>query len=221
MDTTAYLTNQGWLGLGHALQPTGVGITKPLLVSHKSNSFGIGKKKHDANADQWWARAFDISLRGLEVGNNRATESVNPRERGPMDMIKAGGEKSAGNDGLYAGFVRGEGLSGTIVPEKPAIDKGRSVITKRLESPRNVQKFSKERKGTARKQRDADAIAERPVRGEKAASTTRANGQIVKDPNSILETLSSRDKRRQRHRAQIKRDSRCCDSSTIIPSQSS
>jgi len=117
MDAIAYLTRQGWLGTGHSLHPTGRGIKKPLLVSQKSNVLGIGKKKHDAHADQWWARTFDAGLKNLDVGRSPstgATGSVKAGARGQLDMLKAGGHKWAGNRGLYAGFVRGEGLSGTI-----------------------------------------------------------------------------------------------------------
>lgn len=120
MDTTAYLTGQGWLGTGHSLHPTGRGIKKPLLVSRKSNVLGVGKKKHDAHADQWWARAFDAGLKSLEVGRSNsvgATQNVKAGAWGQLDMLKAGGQTWAGNGGLYAGFVRGEGLNGTITPE--------------------------------------------------------------------------------------------------------
>ncbi|MCJ1245985.1 hypothetical protein MMC30_003189 [Trapelia coarctata] len=120
MDTTAYLTGQGWLGTGHSLHPTGRGIKKPLLVAQKSNVLGVGKKKYDAHADQWWARVFDAGLKNLEVGRNEstgATQSVTAGTWGQLDTLKAGGQKWAGNRGLYAGFVRGEVLSGTITPE--------------------------------------------------------------------------------------------------------
>ena len=120
MDTTAYLTGQGWLGTGHSLHPTGRGIKKPLLVSRKSNVLGVGKKRHDAHADQWWARAFDAGLKSLQVGQNETTGAIQPVKAGvwgQLDMLKAGSQKWAGNGGLYAGFVRGEGLSGTITPE--------------------------------------------------------------------------------------------------------
>ncbi|KAL2051449.1 hypothetical protein ABVK25_008316 [Lepraria finkii] len=63
MDTAAYLTSQGWAGHGHALHHSGRGITKPLTVTQKNNVLGIGKKKYDAHADQWWARAFDETLK--------------------------------------------------------------------------------------------------------------------------------------------------------------
>lgn len=69
MDPSAYLTKQGWLGTGHALHPTsGRGLSRPLLVSRRTDSRGVGNKKHNL-ADQWWSRAFDASLKGLAVSH--------------------------------------------------------------------------------------------------------------------------------------------------------
>ena len=125
MDTSAYLSKQGWLGTGHPLHPTGRGIAKPLLVSQKANVLGIGKKMHDAHADQWWARAFDSSLRSLEVGMNEVTEdtgNVVAGGFGALGMVKAGGAKWGGEDGLYAGFVKGATLGGTLTPEAARVE---------------------------------------------------------------------------------------------------
>lgn len=120
MDASAYLSKQGWLGTGHSLHPNGRGIKKPLLVSQKSNVLGIGKKEHDVHADRWWARAFDSSLKSLDVCIDKTTRgngNVTARQFGALDMIKAGGAKWAGKGGLYAGFVRGATLGGTLTPE--------------------------------------------------------------------------------------------------------
>ena len=138
MDTTGYLTRQGWRGTGHALHPTGRGIKKPLLISQKTNVLGIGKKKHDVHADQWWARAFDSSLKdlsvgkveegklqsrdivvadGLGIGEGKGQDVevlVKRREWGQLDMLNAGGGKWVAKGGLYGGFVKGQGLIGTI-----------------------------------------------------------------------------------------------------------
>lgn len=67
MDTTAYLKKNGWRGAGHSLDHTNRGIVKPLLISHRTDALGIGKKKTQV-ADQWWMRAFDESLKELGTG---------------------------------------------------------------------------------------------------------------------------------------------------------
>lgn len=121
MDTTAYLTRHGWRGDGHSLHPSGYGIKKPLLVSQKSNAFGIGKKKHDAHADQWWARAFDATLKDLNVSRDGTSGKAETVTFGvgakQLDMVGRMGGKWAANGGLYGAFVRGQGLEGTITPE--------------------------------------------------------------------------------------------------------
>jgi hypothetical protein len=45
MNAESYLRAQGWKGSGHSLDATGRGIKKPLLISHKQDQLGLGKKK--------------------------------------------------------------------------------------------------------------------------------------------------------------------------------
>lgn len=137
MDTSSYLRSQGWLGTGHALNShkPGLGLeagqrtpglSKPLTIPQKQNVFGVGKKKHDSHADQWWARAFDDVLKG--VNNNAGAEGQKPTPGGAevgreqqqqqpprtnMISMRMGGLGKHGN--LYGNFVRGEGLRGTFL----------------------------------------------------------------------------------------------------------
>ncbi|MCJ1479196.1 hypothetical protein MMC13_007880 [Lambiella insularis] len=148
MDTKAYLSRHGWLGNGHSLHLTGRGIKKPLLVSQKSNVWGIGKKKHDVHADQWWARAFDSSLKGLDISKNEttgATDSVKSGLCGTLDTVRVAGEKWVGKGGLYAGFVQGEGLSGTIL-EKTAIGRMEGQVGKKPNEAAAVRVLAKKRR---------------------------------------------------------------------------
>ncbi|KAH0565803.1 hypothetical protein GP486_000795 [Trichoglossum hirsutum] len=116
MDTAGYLKSQGWLGAGHTLT-AGKGISKPLLVSRKLDVLGLGKKRHDY-ADQWWARAFDNSLEGLEVqqGNLGAdgTREVTVTQKRKGGLLEG---LAGGKGALYSMFVKGEGLDGTIGEE--------------------------------------------------------------------------------------------------------
>ncbi|MCJ1311031.1 hypothetical protein MMC25_004701 [Agyrium rufum] len=127
MDAAAYLTNHGWLGDGHALQPSGRGLKKPLLSSRKDNTLGVGKRKHEAISDQWWNRAFDSSLRSFDgnsakskphadddLGNSTLQYSVRTNRTGATELavMQSGGAKWL-REGLYAGFVKGGGLEGT------------------------------------------------------------------------------------------------------------
>ncbi|KAI9719396.1 MAG: hypothetical protein M1812_003467 [Candelaria pacifica] len=138
MNTSAYLQSQGWLGTGHSL-PTSSGtpgLAKPLLVSQKRNLYGVGKKSH-VFADQWWKKAFDEGLKGLDVGRevrsvgdegvgNGEGEVVNVEGVGEkvevgngnraLEMLRCGGARWVGvnEGGLYGRFVKGEGMKGTI-----------------------------------------------------------------------------------------------------------
>lgn len=69
MDARAYLQGLGWRGEGHSLDNHGRGIKKPLLISHKQDQSGLGKKKAaEKISDQWWLRAFDESLQSIGTG---------------------------------------------------------------------------------------------------------------------------------------------------------
>jgi hypothetical protein len=71
MNAEAYLRKQGWQGSGHSLDQSGRGIKKPLLIAHKNDQLGLGKKKaaHTTD-DQWWLRAFDQSLQSIGTGKD-------------------------------------------------------------------------------------------------------------------------------------------------------
>ena len=122
MDPKAYLTKQGWRGHGHSLHYSGRGITKPLHLSQKANLLGVGKKRHDAYADQWWAKAFDDTLKELNTSRNEATGRVERVSVGSvaqsLPCVGDGRAKRIGTGNLYSNFVRGEGLSGTLMPEE-------------------------------------------------------------------------------------------------------
>ena len=110
MDTSAYLTRQGWRGAGHALDPTGRGLTRPLLASRKTNHFGVGKKKHDL-ADPWWSRAFDASLQGVHISTAVAPPAPPPQTPATVvDPSRLPGRPR----GLYSFFQKGEALHGTM-----------------------------------------------------------------------------------------------------------
>ena len=68
MNAEAHLISLGWAGPGNALNSHikahkgrgGLGLTKPLLVSQKKNTFGIGKKVHEpASGNDWWLKGFE------------------------------------------------------------------------------------------------------------------------------------------------------------------
>jgi nucleolar protein TMA23 len=139
MDTAGYLKSQGWLGAGHTLS-AGKGLSKPLLVSQKLDVLGLGKKRHNY-ADQWWTRAFDNSLEGLEVQQGDISAD-GTREVTVMQTEKGGLLESlvGGKGALYSMFVKGEGLVGTI--GKEVVEEGR-IKERELEECIGSRKGSK------------------------------------------------------------------------------
>lgn len=116
MNAHALLTSQGWRGTGHSLHPTSdtTGLSRPLLVSQKQNVLGIGKKQH-RTSDMWWQNAFDKSLKGLDTSmEGKVVQTIT---NGGSDMVAKGGGKYVGGGGLYACFVRGGVLGGTITSD--------------------------------------------------------------------------------------------------------
>ncbi|MCJ1333967.1 hypothetical protein MMC10_010674 [Thelotrema lepadinum] len=131
MDSSAYLMHHGWRGKGNSLHPSGRGIKKPLSVSRKVDNSGVGKKKIDVQADQWWARAFDAGLEGLKLGNSESSvaHSTSTNKRlGDLALVKAGGQKWVG---LFDGFVKGESLQGTLAPSAEATHDSTPPISQR------------------------------------------------------------------------------------------
>ncbi|KAK3710713.1 hypothetical protein LTR37_010132 [Vermiconidia calcicola] len=100
MDASAYLRKQGWRGDGHSLDYTNRGISKPLLVSKKVDVLGVGLNKHKAVSDQWWLRAFDEGLKSFGTGKETALAQVQ--------------KHGVNRGGLYANFVKGEKIPGSI-----------------------------------------------------------------------------------------------------------
>ncbi|MCJ1355338.1 MAG: hypothetical protein MMC33_005329 [Icmadophila ericetorum] len=130
MDTSAYLSRQGWRGAGHSLDSTNRGLKNPLLSSKKNNQLGIGNKKHAALSDQWWARAFDTSLKDLNVGSipETAQNSAGIAMTTSATDVKTAGlnalrwSRWTGTGGLYSGFVKGKTLGGTLTLETVQLD---------------------------------------------------------------------------------------------------
>lgn len=212
MDTAAYLANQGWRGDGHALHHSGRGITKPILTSKKSNVFGIGKKKHDAHADQWWARAFDVTLKGINATTNSATGKTEGISLGAgaqaLQMVGTARAKWAGQSGLYSNFVQGELLSGTLTPEEEMRLKGDKQKRgdgaderKKLVPPRPCD-TRKRKRGRHDREKAAEGLvtlaSETTVSDVKQAAEERKHGHLSDQPTKTETKTERRQRRRER-----------------------
>ncbi|KAK4202480.1 hypothetical protein QBC40DRAFT_276421 [Triangularia verruculosa] len=131
MNASALLQSQGWLGKGHSLDShrfsstttttttttesgrNARGLVNPLLISRNTDGRGIGTKTH-YTSDQWWLSAFDQKLKGLDTTNSKQgiTQTVTEGKLDAVGKVQEG--KYTGTKGLYAFFVKGGLLEGTV-----------------------------------------------------------------------------------------------------------
>ncbi|TVY38652.1 hypothetical protein LOCC1_G005088 [Lachnellula occidentalis] len=185
-----------WRGTGHSLHPTNdkTGLSRPLLVSRKDNVLGIGKKQHNTS-DMWWLNAFDSSLKGLDTSKQGTV--VQTVTSGGLDMVVKGGGKFVGNKGLYASFVRGECLTGTLGEEKTPESSGTSTP--------DVQVGDKEREKKRRKKDGLETKEERrerkaAKRAARAKELTPAPVEVEEIKEDIVEGVETKEERRERRR---------------------
>lgn len=128
MDAHAHLISLGWAGPGHSLnsrphkgrsglaydpkqeRENGNGLIKPLLISQKKNTFGIGKKAHEpAAGNDWWLKGFETALSNVGKSENERTSGTATPEQG-----RSANGYTGKHVGLYAFFVKGGQMEGTI-----------------------------------------------------------------------------------------------------------
>ena len=91
-------------------QNNGNGLIKPLLMSQKRNTFGIGKKAHEpAAGNEWWLKGFEAALSNVGKSESERTSGTATPELGHP----ANGH-SGKHIGLYGFFVKGGEMEGTI-----------------------------------------------------------------------------------------------------------
>jgi nucleolar protein TMA23 len=142
MDAHAHLLSLGWAGPGHSLESrphlqqkgrrglaydpsrdhgTGRGLVKPLLVSQKKNTFGVGKKTYEpAAGNEWWLKGFENALN--KIGKRSSSEATSGTATPETENAAAYRGKHAG---LYGFFMKGQQMKGTIDEEKTERLRGR------------------------------------------------------------------------------------------------
>lgn len=209
MDTAAYLTNHGWRGNGHALHHSGRGITKPVIVPRKADLLGVGRKKHDAQADQWWARAFEDTLNVLSTTKDETTGKTNGIVLDAGSKASQVARKSRarfGQSGLYSNFVRGESLCGTLeekdhrcalLQTHGQIEELRDICNG---GPKEAIPGEAETNNNRRQQKpiSEDVSLAKEEYWQKFGRTDRNSGQ--EEPPNGIEQAETRNQRRQRKR---------------------
>lgn len=190
MDASAYLISQGWAGSGHALHDSGRGISKPLLVSQKRNSFGVGKKQDH----QWWARAFDDTLKEITITQSKESGKLNgiASTRPVVTSARLGGKGQ-----LYSNFVKGECLTGTLTLRDG-------------ESASNEANASQTERIAQHKDKEITQHNDRASHGQrlgmKAATSTSMSSSAQKRTLDEMGTSSSEQVESKKQRKQRKRE---------------
>lgn len=178
MDAHALLTSQGWRGSGHSLHKTddSIGLARPILVSRKNNSLGIGRKNH-VTSDQWWLNAFDEQLKSLDTSNKTSVVQTKKNTTKLEGLLTHGAGKYTGANALYACFVSGGLLKGTLQTEEE--DQSTDATPEAEVVP--VRKETKEERRArreAKRQRKAAKLAKENAFASKDAKRTKSKDKV-------------------------------------------
>ncbi|KAL2125135.1 hypothetical protein VTJ04DRAFT_1500 [Mycothermus thermophilus] len=184
MNAEALLKSQGWRGKGYSLHPTdnSIGLSRPLLISRTTDGRGVGSKaSYHATSDQWWLRAFDEKLKGLDTSAAKNGGGVvQTVKTGKLDAVTStvGGKagKYTGAAGLYACFVRGgvlEGTLGLIEDKKDGSTAGESTDATPSTSSSSSENGDQSSSGKKRKKEDRRSETREERLARKAAKRIR------------------------------------------------
>ncbi|KAK1755279.1 hypothetical protein QBC47DRAFT_213224 [Echria macrotheca] len=219
MDAAALLKSQGWRGKGFSLHPTDnkIGLAKPLLLSRNTDGRGVGTKPH-YTSDQWWLHAFDEKLKGLDTTSVKGAV-VQTVKSGKLDHVVTSASRGK-YAGLYASFVRGETMVGTMdalvlsspdaeestttttdATATPVSDGGESDQRRRRERPRIHKEEETKEERRARRAARRLKKEERAARKAAAAVAAKAARKEAKSAGKTAETKEERRARRAERRA--------------------
>jgi len=181
MNAHAILSAQGWRGHGHSLHKTNdsIGLSKPLLISRKDNTKGLGTAQH-FNADQWWLSAFDEQLKGLETSKKGGLKQT--VTKGKLNTIETG---TLGKYSVYTSFVSGGFLDGTVDLLKKQWEGSTSESTSEDDQSDKdgKSKDKREKRTETKEERRARKEAKRKRREEKAAR--RAEKELRREARRV------------------------------------
>lgn len=213
MNAHALLSSQGWRGTGHSLHKTddSIGLAKPLLLNRKANTFGLGQKQH-FTSDQWWMNAFDEQLKGLDTSKDgKVVQTVTT---GKLNAV----EKNMGKWSVYATFVRGGFLEGTLdllakqdsTSTESESDETEEEVVKTMIAPVHDDEEDsdeeKEVKKETKEERRARKEAKRQRKEERAARRERKKRKSKK--SSTESSDADEEKRKRRAKKEKKRKDR-------------
>ncbi|KAM4058427.1 DNA-directed RNA polymerase II subunit RPB1 [Hirsutella rhossiliensis] len=207
MNAHALLTSQGWRGKGHSLHKTNdaIGLSKPLLLSRKDDTKGLGTKQH-FTSDQWWMNAFDEQLKGLDTSHDgKVLQTV---VTGKLNSIEKG---SLGKYYLYTSFVRGGFLQGTIAEQQADTSSStgpdEELTADTEQAPPSKETKDERRARRADKKRRKEERAKRKVlrREHRSKATKSDSSNEEADEEKRHRRAKKEEKRRKRQDKEAKR----------------
>ncbi|KAJ4420189.1 hypothetical protein N0V82_004534 [Gnomoniopsis sp. IMI 355080] len=204
MDARALLTSQGWRGTGHSLHKTddSIGLARPILVSRKNNSLGIGRKNH-VTSDQWWLNAFDEQLKSLDTSNKTSVVQTKKNTTKLEGLLTHGAGKYTGANALYACFVSGGLLQGTL---QTADDQSTDAtpeaevapVKKETKEERRARREEKRRRKAAKLAKQSTEVS-KALDAPKSMHTAKDKSKSKKDKKSEkTKTVETKEERRAR-----------------------
>lgn len=214
MDAHALLTSQGWRGSGHSLHKTddSIGLARPILVSRKNNSLGIGRKNH-VTSDQWWLNAFDEQLKSLDTSNKTSVVQTKTNTTKLEGLLTHGAGKYTGANALYACFVSGGLLKGTLQTEEDestdATPEAEVVpVRKETKEERRARREAKRQRKAAKLAKETTAASKDP-KSTKSKDKEKEKLKSKKDKKSKKRaTGETKEERRARKEAKRKEKAR-------------
>ncbi|KAK1704280.1 hypothetical protein BDP67DRAFT_418524 [Colletotrichum lupini] len=194
MDARALLQSQGWRGSGHSLHATDdrIGLAKPLLLNRKDNTKGLGTKAH-FTSDTWWMNAFDEQLQGLDTSKpGQVTQTVTAGRLNQIEKV------SGGKWMLYASFVKGGFLEGTIEGLERVKQEGESFSTSIASMTTTTKVNGKRKEGETKEER----------RTRKAAKAARKTAREARRVDRAAKKVLKEEKRARRKVKEAKREAR-------------
>jgi nucleolar protein TMA23 len=153
----------------------------------------------------WWMNAFDKSLKGLDTSEEGKV--VQKVTNAALDMVIKGGAKYVGNSGgLYASFVRGEPLSGTLTPEETG---GEQTVGDNEPSPkkRRMGEHAKESKEERRARKaNKRALKAQQAAAEEEPQVEEPDDASVKKPEAKEDRRERRQRKQQRLLSKVERE---------------
>ncbi|ODA76129.1 hypothetical protein RJ55_08412 [Drechmeria coniospora] len=175
-----------------------LGLSKPLLLSRKDDTKGLGTKQH-FTSDQWWMNAFDEQLQGLDTSKpGTVTQKVTT---GKLNSIDKG---SLGKWYLYQSFVRGGLLEGSLgMAEKDTSstdsDSATPTTSDGTENKRETKEERKARKEMKRRRKE-EREKTRAARRERKAAKARCKAELSADADDEKKLRRARKEEKRRKR---------------------